>query len=476
MKKAEQIVIVSLIVAALVITASVMWLFFGQMPEASPDEGAMQRKDVTILDADGNEMITINTVAGIYDSENWAYLEIVLSETVQILSQQEACSEADAREFLFTHGYIIHTAFDRTAYEALTAVKSRWGNACNTASAITDLNGGLLAVFCTDVEGKQINYTQERRSPYSSFKALSVYTPAIEKGVANWSSLYQDAPYKQLEDENGQLRDWPANATETYSRENMTVYEALRKSINTIAVRCLEGVGITESMVFLQTNFGIPLKEEEYVVQTYGEEEVIGNIALGYLETGITPVEMAGYYQVFANGGIYAEPASVKRLCLEDGTEVYARKQSAKQVISKATADLMNKLLQGVVAAGGTGEAVKCYDVEVAGKTGTGDDYADNWFVGVTPGYSLAVWHGQHDTNQAEEMFASVINKLYDALPNANRKFITHQNLHQIAYCVHSGKAFSSACTLIDVGYFTSKDALPVCDACSKQGNGEVAK
>lgn len=469
MKKLEQIIVIAIIVVALAVTAGVMWFFFRPMPEDSANEDKTEQKCVMIFDGNGKELFTAKTAASIYDSEHWAYLEIVLSEAAEILAQQESCSEAEAKELLFTKGYRIYTAFDGTAYKALTMVKSRWGKTCNTASAITDLNGSLLAVFCSDTEGKQINYTQERRSPYSSFKALSVYTPAIARGVANWSAAYPDTPYKQVKDEKGQLQDWPANVTNTYSEKNIPVYEALRKSTNTIAVKCLADVGVTESMKFLQSSFGIPLKEEEYVVKTYGTDEVIGNIALGYLETGITPVEMAGYYQIFANGGVYTEPASVKKLCAEDGTEVYVQKQSSKQVINEAAADLMNKLLQGVVAEGGTGETAKCNNVEVAGKTGTGDDYADNWFVGVTPGYSLAVWHGQYDTNQADDMFATVIQALYNDLPDANTKFVTHKNLHQIAYCADSGKRIGPGCTLIDVGYFTEENALPVCDVCNKE-------
>jgi len=136
----------------------------------------------------------------------------------------------------------------------------------------------------------------------------------------------------------------------------------------------------------------------------------------------------------------------------------------------------LNKLLQGVVAAGGTGEAAKSVGVEVAGKTGTGDNYADNWFVGVTPGYSIAVWHGQHDSNQADEMFSYVVDELYRLQPNANRKFITHKNLVQLAYCGHSGMVISDDCALMDVGYFKSKDTLPVCNLCSNQKKGDVAK
>lgn len=79
-----------------------------------------------------------------------------------------------------------------------------------------------------------------------------------------------------------------------------------------------------------------------------------------------------------------------------------------------------------------------------------------------------AVWHGQHTSNEADEMFAAVINSLYSRLPSANRKFVTHKNLYQVAYCSKSGMAISPNCTTIDTGYFESQDALPVCDTCSK--------
>lgn len=468
MKKMVYIVVPALIVLALAIILGTTWLLSGDMPETTPQDTQAEQKLLTVYDARGNVLLTANSSSGIYDTEYWAYLELVLTEAAEVLAEEKGCGLTEAQGKLLTEGYQVHTYFDGTAFEALKAVESRWGNTCSTAAAITDLNGGLLAVACTDTEEEQTNYALERRSPYSSFKALSVYTPAIEKSIVTWATLYEDSPYKQLKLEDGTRQDWPANASGTYSNEKLTVYEALRTSLNTVAVKCLEDVGVTNSISFLQDTFGIPLKQEAYVAQHYGVEEVIGNIALGYLETGITPVEMAGYYQVFANGGLYAAPKTVKAIHEEDGTALYTRQITQEQAISAAAADTMNKLLQGVVKAGGTGEAAICHDVEIAGKTGTGDAYADNWFVGVTPGYSLAVWHGQHDSNQAEEMFAAVVQRLYSNQPNANRKFITHKNLYQIAYCVHSGKAVSSKCTTIDVGYFASNDALDPCDACGK--------
>ena len=141
-------------------------------------------------------------------------------------------------------------------------------------------------------------------------------------------------------------------------------------------------------------------------------------------------------------------------------------------MISPATADLMNRLLQGVVAPGGTGAQVRCKDVAVAGKTGTGDGYSDSWFVGVTPGYSCAVWHGQHNANQAGTLFAAVVDGLYRTDPMAVRSFTTHQNLYEIAYCTKSGKAFSSNCTSIGTGYFVDPHSLGECTICNTKETG----
>ncbi len=466
MKRGIRIALIVIAVLALVLTATGVIYFCVQQEEKKPDPAEL--KEISIFDTDRNLMISTKSVAEIYDTDYWAYLEIVLAETTELIAQQKNCSEQDAREHLFTGGYQIHTAFDRTVFEATSTAMDDWKTVGNTACAVTDLNGKLIAVYSNDIDGHQVNHTRSRRAPYSSFKALSVYTPAVDTGMVNWAKNYEDSPYKKLADEDGESRDWPANATGVYSYENVTVYDALRTSLNTVAVKCLADVGVDTSIDFLQDNFGMALIEEEYVLNTYGKEEVIGNVALGYLETGITPVEMAGYYQIFANGGIYSPVKTVNTIICEDGSTLYEWQDGGKRVVRAETADLMNKLLQGVVAPGGTGEQVSCGDVQVAGKTGTGDNNEDNWFVGVTPGYSLAVWHGKSDSNKADNMFASVVNEIYSTQTNANKNFVTHKTLYQTTYCVYSGKAISDDCTLIDIGFFENKDTSVICDVCPK--------
>lgn len=464
MNKKKKTYIIIGVLLPLLIAAALCIVFFSAAEEKTP---TTQAKGITILDSKGNQLALTKTTTDILETEYWAYLEVALAEAGETLAEQKDCTPQEALDIMLAEGYTLRTAFDADAFEALQQGVEE--DPLEIGSALTDLKGNLLAVYSSPTG----NYVTERTSPYSTFKPLSVYAPAVEKGVANWSKMYEDAPYKQIEDDNGQLQDWPANDTKVYSREPVPVCDAIEKSLNTVAVRCLVDLGILASMDFLKENFDIPLTEETYVVEKYGEEEVIGNIALGYLETGVTPIEMAGYYQIFATGGSYIAPKAVTQITNGDGEIVYTREAEAKQVLSPATADVMNKLLQGVVSYGGTGAAARCGSIQVAGKTGTGDDYSDNWFVGVTPGYSLAIWHGANPSNTAAKMFSQVITALYEQQPNANKQFITHKNLNQVIYCAHSGMAISDDCTSIDMGYYQTSQ-LPVCDACKKNETTEV--
>lgn len=418
---------------------------------------------ITLYDSQGELLAQAQSRAQLRDCEYWAYADIAVTEAVTHLAVRESLPLEKAEKQLFQKGYAIYTDFDKALYEKMKTALSQYEH--DTGCAITDLYGVLLAVYSSG----QSNLAATATAPYSAFKPLSVYTPAIESGKLQWTTRYTDAPYKQMTTASGESRGWPANASGTYSNKKVDISQAIRQSLNTVAVRCLVESGVKSSMEFLKDQLGVPMAAEEYVEQQFGEEEILGSIALGYLERGVTPVDMAGYYQIFATGGKYTKPTAIARLVSSDGTLIHKRQNLEKQVVSPVTAELMNKLLQGVVSEGGTGRQAHCGDVPVAGKTGTGDDNAGNWFVGVTPGYSCAVWHGAAQTNEADAMFASVIRSVYADQPDALREFITYANLYPIVYCADSGKSINQGCTSIEMGYFQSQDALPVCDQ-HKQG------
>ena len=426
--------------------------------------GGCSKKEITIMNNEGTAIASLTSIeleqTELKEEGYRAYLEIVLEEALQIISEEEKCSIDEAEEMLMKNQYSIYTAFDEKVYKAIEDAEKIEENV-SLGCAITDLNGNLLAVYSGGnfEEGYQ-NFASLKTPPYSSFKPLSVYTPAIESGMVTWSTVYQDEPVKQVEDADGELRDWPANATGSYTNEPVSIYKAIKESLNTIAVRCLQEYGVAESIEYMKNTFGLSLPFEASRVQTLGEEESIGNIALGYLHEGVSPVEMAGYYQVFANGGRYTKPKAIQKICDLDGNVIYERNEEGKAVVSERTSYIMNQLLQKVVSPDGTGKKASCEGIQVGGKTGTGEQ--GNWFVGFTPQYSCAVWHGTEvETNSTAEIFSKVVSKLEH---EATVTFPEANGIQQLIFCSESGMLISDKCRKVDVGYYSLDTELPVCD------------
>jgi penicillin-binding protein 1A len=124
-------------------------------------------------------------------------------------------------------------------------------------------------------------------------------------------------------------------------------------------------------------------------------------MAIGGMTYGITPLELAGAYQLYANGGTFTKPYSYTRVLDSSGNVVLQKNTTPVRVISQETAVIINRLMQKVVnEAPGTGTAAKLPNMTVAGKTGTSSNNNDQWFVGITPYYVGVVWMG-YDEQQA---------------------------------------------------------------------------
>ena len=124
------------------------------------------------------------------------------------------------------------------------------------------------------------------------------------------------------------------------------------------------------------------------------------------------------------------------------------------------TAYVMNRLLQEVVSKGGTGEKANCGNIPVAGKTGSGN--AGYWFVGTTPGYTCAMWHGREIVeNQATEMFRTAVSQFEH---NEEIEFPDCKTVKTAAYCMESGKLITGTCKKVEKGYYTSIDRTERCN------------
>ncbi len=236
--------------------------------------------------------------------------------------------------------------------------------------------------------------TQLLRQPGSAFKPVAVYAPAFELNYRA-NSMISDTPFKAGSYE-------PHNSDGSFYGQ-ISIRTAVQWSRNVAAVRLLNTIGIDRGYEMAQ-KMGFELTEEDRCLP----------LALGGLTKGVSPLQMAGAYAAFANGGVYIKPYTISYI--EDaGGQVIYRHPEGIRVMMPSTADTMKDVLRSVVE-GGTGYRAGVTGVKIAGKTGTTElpDTAvfrglsgnkDAWFVGFSPRYTAAVWVGYDEKDMDRQHY-----------------------------------------------------------------------
>jgi penicillin-binding protein 1A len=217
---------------------------------------------------------------------------------------------------------------------------------------------------------------QARRQPGSAFKPL-IYAAAIDNGYTP-ASIFLDAPIT-LQAGNQQL--WmPRNYEERYYGPTSLRY-ALARSLNTVTVRMVEAMGISDVIASLP-RFGLQ-----------GPFPRNLSIALGSAE--VTPLEMVRAYGVFATLGKRFEPIFVTSVNDPEGRPIQfsGTRPRFERVMKPGTAYLVTNMMETVVRHG-TGRRAADLGRPVAAKTGTTNDTRDAWFIGFTPDLLAGVWIG----------------------------------------------------------------------------------
>jgi len=131
------------------------------------------------------------------------------------------------------------------------------------------------------------------------------------------------------------------------------------------------------------------------------ELENVPSVCLG--SSDVSLLEMINAYSCFVNDGYLIDPVLVTRIEDRDGHVLYKYKPEKKRVLSYETAFLMGIMLRsGLTEPGGTTQGLWEYDLfrsntEFGGKTGTSSNFADGWFIGVTPKLVSGAWVGNDD-------------------------------------------------------------------------------
>lgn len=225
--------------------------------------------------------------------------------------------------------------------------------------------------------------TQSQRQPGSSFK-IFVYLAGLEAGLTP-SSLIEDEPLS-IPIPRGVWH--PKNYTGEY-RGLITVKEAVTDSINTVAVRVAQEVGV-DNVISVARRLGIN-----------SDLEPVPSIALGSTEVSL--LEMTTAYDHLAANGALIYPYGILTITTTGGKELYARKSSRNgQVLSSGVVGMMNEMLMSVTT-NGTGRRAQI-GRPIAGKTGTTSDYRDAWFIGYTADLTAGVWVGNDDNTPMKKV------------------------------------------------------------------------
>lgn len=377
----------------------------------------------------------------------------IYNEAVSILAKQQAAqdgvSENDyskddvrtryveqAKVKIQNQGLNVHSTIDKDIYDAMQLSAAEYGPYLDNGSGTPIETGNILMdnktgriygfVGSRDYNTNQNNHAFDTiRQPGSSIKPLLVYGPAIDQGLIGSGSRIADFPMKYQKGDNAgkELK----NATGDGSRTFQTAREALVESTNIPAYHVYQDL-LSEkgSDQYVYNDY---LQKMDFPSSDYWGVE---SAPLGTIETS-TLTQVNGF-QTLANGGVYQEGYLIESITDSTGKEIYKHQENPVQVYSKATASIMNDMMRSVITEQQTtpfkallsGVNYTLSTADWVGKTGTTDNYTDNWLIVSTPTVTLGSWTGRDDNqpmdsnagNRTATYMAYLAGRIYSVKPD----------------------------------------------------------
>lgn len=287
-------------------------------------------------------------------------------------------------------GYQVTTTLDLALQrQAVANVQSR----VSYIQSMGGSNAGLIAidprtgeiralVGSVDYQNEQwgkVNMATTKRQPGSTFKSI-YYSAALADGVITPATIIKDEAINI----NGYQ---PNNATKRFYG-NVTVRQALARSLNIPAVKVMQQYGIANSIEAAK-KLGITTLDKS--PKDYGLA-----LAIGAAEVPLQ--QMTNAYAAFANSGQLHNNTTIHAISNKFNKVIYTNKSEAKQAVSSQGAYLISSILSDANARSFMfGSALNVAGKTVAVKTGTTDDNRDAWAIGYTPDIAIGVWVGNND-------------------------------------------------------------------------------
>ena len=354
--------------------------------------GYITQEEYDIVKAIPVTNVVMKTNPMIEDNEYQSYIDIVIDEV-----------EEKTKKSPYTTAMKIYTNLDTRKQKEIQDIMDgetfEWkDDKIQAGIAVVDINTGKLIAV-----GGGRNRTGERQFNYatminkqigSTAKPLFDYGPAIEYNGYCENTQFFDGPYSY--NSGGSLKNWDGRF-----EGNLTLKVALGESRNIPAVKAFHSVENSKIKEFVE-GLGIQpeIDENGYIHEAH---------ALGAFN-GSNPVQMAGAYAAFGNGGYYTKPYTVTKVEYIDTGKTVSLKNKTEKAMSDSTAFMItDSLIWAVEGYGNIGGRVR--GVKIAAKTGTtnftnsilrqykfpSSAVNDMWTVGYTPEYSVAIWYG-YDT------------------------------------------------------------------------------
>ena len=354
------------------------------------------------------------------------HTDALISEIISDICNKYNISESFATNYINMAGLTIYSTQDtkiqeKTEQELETkkySLTSKNGKDSSQAAMVIINQRTGNVVSCVGGLGKKTisrafnRATQSVRQTGSAIKPIAVLVPAIDQKIMTASTILDDTE-----------KDFENNYHPTdYSPSlgKITVRRAVESSQNIPFVEIMEKLGPETSIEYL----------EKMGITTLTEKDNSLPLALGGLEKGISPLQMAGAYSTIANDGKYIEPTFYSEIKRKDGSLVSKTNQKIKKVFSKEVAHIVKELLtQPVIGENGTATYCKISGVDVAAKTGTTDENYDKWLCGFTPYYTAVTWYGfdknesinfDNQKNPSGLIWANVMSNIHADLVNTS--------------------------------------------------------
>ena len=334
-----------------------------------------------------------------------------------------------------TGGYKIYTTIDLDYQEyARDSLKMAYDKAIERSKKefelddenLTQLNAAFISIesdtgnilaLVGGIDYQKSSYNraiQSKRQPGSAFKPF-LYQVALDYGYSTVSNLIDVSRTYDYE-KNGETVLWQPNNYEKNYKGLIELKEALIHSRNLATINLVTDIS---------------LKNMHRAITEYGIKDVPNDLSISLGTMGMSPLTLSKYYTLFSNNGVMVEPRLIDKIVDKYGV-IAEQPKKEKFITTKEQSFLMTDILRSVVNRG-TGRRARVAGLEIAGKTGTTNNFIDAWFCGYSPSIQTIIWFGNDDNTPmvkgstggriAGPVFSSYYTKILKKHPEIKRSF-----------------------------------------------------